>query len=93
MGVSSAHLGTTRQNTARTGKFNVEKSLNFVQGAFTSPGAHLLTIATDRHRVPARLPHLSQHHPSTLPWMRRKAPGTTEKAASAIAKRMHAGAL
>ena len=38
-GVFCPRLGTTLQNTARTGKVNVEKSLNFVRGAFASFGA------------------------------------------------------
>lgn len=33
-GTSSAYLGTTRQNQARTGKLNVEETLNFVRRTF-----------------------------------------------------------
>ena len=46
--VSRSRSGTTRQNTARTSKLNVEKSLNFVRGVFVSFIARFLTTATKR---------------------------------------------
>jgi hypothetical protein len=47
----SAPLGTTQQNTARTCKLNVEKTLNFVPGMFRVVFVGLLeSPTTDSHK-------------------------------------------
>src|SRR3974390_13605 len=66
-GAFRSRPGTTRQNTARTGKFSRAKSVHIVHGAFVSFGAHILTATTNRHRRAAKLVpgSLHDHRPPT----------------------------
>jgi hypothetical protein len=70
MGVFRPRLGIARQNTARTGTVNVEKSLNFVRGAFASLGAHFVEQSDKAaSRVAEGDVTVARHYcPQAIPW-------------------------